>query len=68
MFAVALGILHQTVHAYSHNAFTIGVAHDVRPHQFRNAVGMFVNTALVPFTGGKEGGYRSVKELHQHWR
>ena len=67
VFSVALNILHHTMRAYSHDAFAIGVAYDVRPRQFQDSVGMFVNTVLVPFRGGKEGGCESVGELHQRW-
>eukprot|EP00555_Chaetoceros_dichaeta_P013686 CAMPEP_0198263516 /NCGR_PEP_ID=MMETSP1447-20131203/12267_1 /TAXON_ID=420782 /ORGANISM="Chaetoceros dichaeta, Strain CCMP1751" /LENGTH=146 /DNA_ID=CAMNT_0043952131 /DNA_START=268 /DNA_END=708 /DNA_ORIENTATION=+ len=57
MFTVALSILHHSLRAYSHDAFAVGIAHDVRPPQFVDTVGMFVNTVLVPFGGGKEGGW-----------
>ena len=67
MFSVALSILHHTMRAYSHDSFAIGVAYDMRPRQFHDSVGMFINTVLVPFRGGKEGGCESVEELHQRW-
>eukprot|EP00560_Eucampia_antarctica_P002932 CAMPEP_0197841126 /NCGR_PEP_ID=MMETSP1437-20131217/45995_1 /TAXON_ID=49252 ORGANISM="Eucampia antarctica, Strain CCMP1452" /NCGR_SAMPLE_ID=MMETSP1437 /ASSEMBLY_ACC=CAM_ASM_001096 /LENGTH=391 /DNA_ID=CAMNT_0043450827 /DNA_START=94 /DNA_END=1266 /DNA_ORIENTATION=- len=67
MFTAALSILHHCLRAYSHDAFAVGIAHDVRPPQFADTVGMFVNTVLVPFEGGKEGGYERVEDLHRRW-
>ena len=65
MFSVALSILRHTMRAHSHNAFAIDVAHDVRPRQFQDSLVMFVNTVLIPFKSGKEGGGESVEELNQ---
>ena len=67
MFSLALGTLHHLMRAYSRESFAIGVAHDVRPRQFRDTVGMLVNTVLVPFEGGKNGGRESLKDLHRRW-
>ena len=67
MFTVALSILNHSLRAYSHDAFAVGIAHDVRPPQFADTVGMFVNTVLVPFGGGKEGGCERVEDLHRRW-
>ena len=36
MFSVALSILHHTMRAYSHDAFAIGVVHNIRPCQFQD--------------------------------
>lgn len=63
-FVVAMNMLHQLMRAYSHQAYAIGIARDTRPRQFRDTVGMFVNTVLVPFSGGKAGGSETVQELH----
>ena len=43
------GVMHKALRAYSHEAFAIGTAYDARPPSFRDTVGMFVNTVLVPF-------------------
>ena len=67
MFSLALSTLHQSMRAYSHEAFAVGVAHDVRPREFQDTVGMFVNTVLVPFKGGEGGGCESVRDLHHRW-
>ncbi len=70
MFSMALSSLHLTLRAYSsHEAFAIGVAHPVRSAQFRDTVGMSVNTVLVPFTGGDEGSTctEAVKDTHERW-
>merc|ERR1712151_132594 len=67
MFSMALSVLHRCMRAYSHNAFAVGVAVDTRPYQFRDTVGMFVNTILVPFVGGKDGGKETVQALHKRW-
>ena len=67
MFSAALHIVHQTLRGYSHEPFALGVAHDVRPRQFRDSVGMFVNTVLVPLAGGKEGGNETVEDIHRRW-
>ena len=62
MFAFALHCLHHTLRAYNHNAFAIGVAHDTRSARFLNAMGMFVNTVLVPF-GDDDRGEESVEDV-----
>lgn len=67
MFSLALSAYHHSMQAYSHEAFAIGVAYDARPHQFLDSVGMFVNTVLFPFKGGKDGGMETVKDVHQRW-
>ena len=67
MFSAALSILHHSMRAYSREAFAVGVAHDARPRQFRDTVGMFVNTVLVPFKGGTDGGCETVQDLHRRW-
>ena len=67
LFVVAMSVLHQLMRAYSHQAYAIGIARDTRPRQFHDTVGMFVNTVLVPFSGGKAGGSETVQELHDRW-
>ena len=67
MFVFALSILHHCMRAYSRDAYAIGTAYDGRPGAFSDAIGMFVNTVLVPFMGGKEGGTETLKELHTRW-
>ena len=51
MFSFVLSVLHHSMRAYSHEAFAV----------------MFVNTVLVPFAGGKEGGMEMVQALNQRW-
>ena len=67
MFVLFLGILHNTLRAYSHEAYAIGTAYDTRPPQFHHTLGMFVNTVLIPFLGGKQGGEESFRELQDRW-
>src|SRR6056300_170357 len=65
LFSLALGVMHHTVGAYSHESFAIGTAYDSRPSQFHD---MFVNTVLIPFAKGVEGGKETLKELNGRWR
>ena len=37
----------------------------MRPRQLQDSLGTFVNTVLIPFRGGKEGGGENVEELNQ---
>ncbi len=67
LFSLALGVMHKALRAYSHEAFAIGTAYDARPPSFRDTVGMFVNTVLVPFAKGKEGSKETLKQLHDRW-
>ncbi len=67
LFSLALGVMHKALRAYSHEAFAIGTAYDARPSSFRDTVGMFVNTVLVPFAKGKEGSKETLKQLHDRW-
>ena len=68
LFSLALGVMHQAIRAYSHEAFAIGTAYDSRPSQFHDTIDMFVNTVLVPFAKGAEGGKETLKELNDRWR
>eukprot|EP00957_Ditylum_brightwellii_P198348 15114691-Ditylum_brightwellii.AAC.1 len=52
---------------YSHEGFAVGVAYDGRPLQFLDTMGMFVNSVLFPFEGGKGGGKDTLKDVHQRW-
>ena len=67
MFVLALGILHHSMRAYNHGAYAIGTAYDTRPGKFHDTIGMFVNTVLVPFLGGKEGGEETLSEVYNRW-
>ena len=67
MFVLALGVLHHSLRSYSHCGYAIGTAYDVRPGMFLDAIGMFVNTVLVPFRGGSEGGEETLMQLHSRW-
>ena len=68
LFALALGVMKEAVRAYSHEAFAIGTAYDSRPARFRDCIGMFVNTVLIPFGKGKEGGNETLTQLNDRWR
>ena len=68
LFSLALGVMHQAIRAYSHESFAIGTVYNSRPSQFRDTIGMFVNTVLIPFAKGAEGGKETFKELNDRWR
>ena len=67
LFAFALGAMKETVRAYSHESFAVGIAYDSRPARFRDSIGMFVNTVLIPFGKGNEGGKETLKQLNHRW-
>src|SRR6056300_1261722 len=68
LFSLALGVMHHVIRAYSHEPFAIGTVYDARPPQFHDTIGMFVNTVLIPFAKGVEGGKETLKELNYRWR
>jgi hypothetical protein len=68
LFALALGIMHQGLRAYSHESFAIGTAYDARPPQFRDSIGVFVSTMLIPFAKGVESGKETSKQFNVRWR
>src|SRR5210317_423370 len=68
LFSLALGVMHHAIRAYSHEPFAIGTVYDARPPQFHDTIGMFVNTVLIPFAKGVEGGKETLKELNDRWR
>src|SRR6056300_1790097 len=68
LFSLALGVMHHVIRAYSHEPFAIGTVYDARPPQFHDTIGMFVNTVLIPFAKGVEGGKETLKELNDRWR
>ena len=67
LFSLALGVMHMSLRAYSHEAFAVGTAFDARPSSFRDTVGMFVNTVLIPFGKGEEGSKETFKQLNDRW-
>jgi len=68
LFSLALGVMHKAIRSYSHEAFAIGTSYDARPSCFRDSVGMFVNTVLVPFGNCEENSKEeTLKELHDRW-
>eukprot|EP00984_Skeletonema_dohrnii_P018334 scaffold8539_cov133-Skeletonema_dohrnii-CCMP3373.AAC.1 len=67
LFSLALAIMQKSLRAYSHEAFAIGTAFDARPSYFRDTVGMFVNTVLIPFGKGEEGSKETLKQLNDRW-
>src|SRR6056300_1670034 len=68
LFSLALGVMHHVIRAYSHEPFAIGTVYDARPPPFHDTIGMFVNTVLIPFAKGVEGGKETLKELNDRWR
>jgi non-ribosomal peptide synthetase component F len=68
LFSLALGVMHHAIRAYSHESFAIGTVYDARQPQFHDTIGMFVNTVLIPFSKGVEGGKETLRELNNRWR
>jgi len=62
-FVFAMYVTRQVLWAYSHEPFALGIAHDVRPAECQDAMGMFVNTVLIPF--GEVG--EKVDEVQHRW-
>ena len=54
--------------ADSYHTSSITLDYESRPSKFHDTIGMFVNTVLIPFAKGVEGGKETLKELNDRWR